>query len=223
MFDWLVKKMNTTIQPDELYDPSFGQKAKTIGLLDIFGFENFADPSANKSGNNFEQLCINYVNEKLHKLYISAIFEAEKKELKEEGLGERTDDIKFESDVNEIISLIDYHSSALAYKGIKYTPAHPAGIFPAVDDMTKGKAPNAKEIGENFKKSYAKYCPTLFEMNMKRKDQFRIKHSAEAVWYDHTEFVIRDVDSIPDALEACMSEYSCKEVRYIYQVLLDEA
>ena len=54
MFDWLVKKMNITIQPDELYDPAFANKAKTIGLLDIFGFENFADPVTNKSGNNFE-------------------------------------------------------------------------------------------------------------------------------------------------------------------------
>jgi myosin heavy subunit len=31
-------------------------------------------------------MCINYVNEKLHKLYISAIFDAEKIELKMEGL-----------------------------------------------------------------------------------------------------------------------------------------
>ena len=162
MFDWLVKKMNITIQPDELYDPAFANKAKTIGLLDIFGFENFADPTANKSGNNFEQLCINYVNEKLHKLYISAIFEAEKKELKEEGLGDRTDDIKFESSVNEIISLIDYKDTALSYKGIKYTPPHPPGMFPSVDDMTRGAPKTAKDIHDSFEKSYKKYCPKLF-------------------------------------------------------------
>ena len=30
-------------------------------------------------------MCINYVNEKLHKLYIAAIFEAECIELKQEG------------------------------------------------------------------------------------------------------------------------------------------
>jgi myosin heavy subunit len=41
MFDWLVIRMNLTIQPPEMDDPSFEEKAKTIGLLDIFGFENF--------------------------------------------------------------------------------------------------------------------------------------------------------------------------------------
>jgi myosin heavy subunit len=85
LFNWLVKRMNVTIEPAEINDASFSDKAKTIGLLDIFGFENFA------KGNNFEQLCINYVNEKLHKLYIASIFEAEKMEMREEGLIERVD------------------------------------------------------------------------------------------------------------------------------------
>jgi len=87
------------------------------------------------SGNNFEQLCINYVNEKLHKLYISAIFEAEKKELKEEGLGDRTDDIKFESDVNTVIALIDFSPKHPSYKGCKIK--YPPGIFLTIDDWAK--------------------------------------------------------------------------------------
>lgn len=41
MFNWLVVKMNCVIQPEELGSGSFDSVAKTIGLLDIFGFENF--------------------------------------------------------------------------------------------------------------------------------------------------------------------------------------
>lgn len=94
--------MNKTIEPAEIKDPSFSTYSKTIGLLDIFGFENFAS-------NNYEQLCINYVNEKLHKLYIAAIFEAECIELREEGLGHMVDSIEYPSlKVLDILKILDF-------------------------------------------------------------------------------------------------------------------
>jgi len=80
LFNWLVAKMNIEILPDELKSgdamtiQKFQDRTKTIGLLDIFGFENF-------ELNQFEQLCINFVNEKLHNLYISSVFGNEKKEM----------------------------------------------------------------------------------------------------------------------------------------------
>jgi len=90
LFCWLVKRMNKTIIPAfMLPGGDIGEKENTctIGLLDIFGFEKFGL-------NKFEQLCINYVNEKLHKLYIHAIFDAEKIELKAQGLEDRIESLK---------------------------------------------------------------------------------------------------------------------------------
>ena len=62
-FTWLVKRMNFTTLPDEdLEDGAdlefLASERQEIGLLDIFGFENF-------DTNSIEQFCINYTNEKL--------------------------------------------------------------------------------------------------------------------------------------------------------------
>ena len=74
LFSWLVKRLNHTILPKEKVD-----KEMTIGLLDIFGFECL-------NTNSFEQLCINYANEKLHNLFIGYVKEKEKKIFIEENL-----------------------------------------------------------------------------------------------------------------------------------------
>ena len=61
IFSWIVQKINSSISVQTTGNESArGGKSKLtfIGLLDIFGFEVFAK-------NSYEQLCINYANEKL--------------------------------------------------------------------------------------------------------------------------------------------------------------
>ena len=73
LFDWLVRRMNEALVPLGGSDgptAAGGETERGISVLDIFGFENFGV-------NSFEQLCINYANERLHAVFCEAIFYAQ--------------------------------------------------------------------------------------------------------------------------------------------------
>jgi myosin heavy subunit len=96
LFDWTIKKVNLTLKTDA--SPFF------IGILDIFGFEIFEI-------NSFEQLCINYANEKLQYHFNEVIFSGEMAMYEEEGIA--TDKIEFE-DNGHCVSLIEAKGGLLS-------------------------------------------------------------------------------------------------------------
>ena len=74
VFDSIVAKIN-----DQTHDLHFAESDAIISVLDIYGFESF-------DINRFEQLCINYANEKLHKKYVDDNFQRFKVEYEREGI-----------------------------------------------------------------------------------------------------------------------------------------
>ena len=76
LFNWIVKKLNESLAVKQLGKKKVEVK-NTLGILDIYGFEIFEN-------NNFEQLCINYVNEKLQQIFIQLTLKAEQEEYAKE-------------------------------------------------------------------------------------------------------------------------------------------
>ncbi|XP_037787468.1 myosin heavy chain, muscle-like, partial [Penaeus monodon] len=72
LFKWIVKKCNETLETGM-------KRAMFIGVLDIAGFEIF-------DFNGFEQICINFCNEKLQQFFNHHMFVLEQEEYKAEGI-----------------------------------------------------------------------------------------------------------------------------------------
>lgn len=73
LFTWLVKRLNLLLKPGD------HRKHAVMGILDIYGFEIF-------ERNSFEQLCINFCNEKLQQLFIELTLKSEQEEYLKEGI-----------------------------------------------------------------------------------------------------------------------------------------
>ena len=71
LFEWLVHTINLSIRGTarDPSDPNHNSEL-FVGLLDVFGFESFPV-------NSFEQLCINFANERLHQFFLRYVFKME--------------------------------------------------------------------------------------------------------------------------------------------------
>lgn len=91
LFRWLVRQINVALSTN------MTESATSLSILDIYGFECFKE-------NSFEQLCINYANERLQAQFAAHMFELEQAAYEEEGVDWAR--VKFE-DNQECVELIE--------------------------------------------------------------------------------------------------------------------
>jgi len=75
LFDRVISRLNETLGASKIQAGG----RRSIGFLDIFGFENFGT-------NGFEQLCINFTNERLQAHFTDALIRRQQAEWKREGV-----------------------------------------------------------------------------------------------------------------------------------------
>uniref|UniRef100_A0A8C7XTN3 Unconventional myosin-X n=1 Tax=Oryzias sinensis TaxID=183150 RepID=A0A8C7XTN3_9TELE len=128
-FSWIIMRINQKIKGKDNF--------KSIGILDIFGFENF-------EVNRFEQFNINYANEKLQEYFNKHIFSLEQLEYNREGIQWEAIDWMDNAECLDLIEKVtDSQTSRLTQ-----TPhcANPYYVKPRVTDHQFGIKHYAGEV-----------------------------------------------------------------------------
>ena len=179
-FLWLVRNINDATCAEINYKDGTKTDFGIIGLLDIFGFESFVR-------NRFEQLCINYCNEKLQAKFTVDIFRSVQEEYEFEGIP--LDEIKYD-DNTDVLDLIEGKAGLLSM--LNEECVRPKGSDEAF--VQKAFAANKKS-------------PCLIVSRMNRKE-FGIHHYAGKVMYDSDGFVHSNQDTLPSDLFDCAMKSS---------------
>ncbi|KAG0764372.1 hypothetical protein G6F57_007446 [Rhizopus arrhizus] len=179
-FSHLVTRVNTAIDgPQSLEGMAEGERF--IGVLDIAGFEIFKI-------NSFEQLCINYTNEKLQDFFNQNMFVLEEKEYKREGI-HCDDSFDYRNDLQPTIDLIE-------------SVKNPIGVLSCLEDecVTQGTDERllAKIIEQNLHNS-------RFKRDMYN-EGFSIKHYAGEVKYSTSGWIDRGKDPLNEHIARLFAE-----------------
>lgn len=174
LFDRLVEYVNVSTQPQESQD-----SCKYIGLLDIFGFENFAR-------NSFEQICINYANESLQNHYNKYTFINDEEECRQEGI--KVPKIEF-PDNSECINMFD---------------EKPTGIFSMLDEECHFKGGNTDRFTTNLWAQWGGKNSYFVKPKSTIPNQFGVNHYASFVQYSTEEWLEKNSDALKEDMYACM-------------------
>ncbi|XP_058543667.1 unconventional myosin-VIIa isoform X2 [Neofelis nebulosa] len=189
LFVWIVDKINAAIYKPPSQEVKSSRRS--IGLLDIFGFENFAV-------NSFEQLCINFANEHLQQFFVRHVFKLEQEEYDLESIDwlhiEFTDnqdalDMIANKPMN-IISLIDEESK-----------------FPKGTDTTMLNKLNSQH------KLNSNYIPP----KNNHETQFGINHFAGVVYYESQGFLEKNRDTLHGDIIQLVHSSRNKFIKQIFQ------
>ncbi|XP_047514461.1 myosin-VIIa isoform X1 [Pieris napi] len=163
LFVTIVKKINAAI-----YKPKATTRT-AIGVLDIFGFENF-------DHNSFEQFCINFANENLQQFFVRHIFKLEQEEYNHEGINWHHIEFVDNQDALDLIALKQLNIMALIDEESK---------FPKGTDQTMlAKLHKTHGLHRNYLKPKS-------DINT----SFGLNHFAGVVFYDTRGFLEKNRDT----------------------------
>jgi len=175
MFKWIVGRINKSLKGSR-------EGASFIGILDIAGFEIF-------KLNQFEQLCINYTNERLQQLFNHTMFVLEQEEYQKEGIDWKF--IDFGLDLQPTIDLIQ----------------NQMGIMSLLDEECWFPKATDKSYVEKLHKEHLQH-PKYLKPDFRSSADFSIIHYAGCVDYSADQWLTKNMDPLNDNVVELFSNSS---------------
>uniref|UniRef100_A0A665WXZ4 Myosin heavy chain 7 n=1 Tax=Echeneis naucrates TaxID=173247 RepID=A0A665WXZ4_ECHNA len=171
MFLWMVVRINQSLETKQ-------PRQYFIGVLDIAGFEIF-------DFNTFEQLCINFTNEKLQQFFNHHMFVLEQEEYKKEGI--EWTFIDFGMDLQACIDLIEKPMGIMSI-------LEEECMFPKASDTTF----KAKLYDNHLGKSSNFQKPRI--VKGKPEAHFALQHYAGTVDYNINNWLVKNKDPLNETV-----------------------
>eukprot|EP01063_Lacrimia_lanifica_P029585 TRINITY_DN4547_c0_g1_i1.p1 TRINITY_DN4547_c0_g1~~TRINITY_DN4547_c0_g1_i1.p1 ORF type:complete len:1350 (+),score=416.81 TRINITY_DN4547_c0_g1_i1:159-4208(+) len=198
VFLWMVQKINEVVAQNT--------ESKWIGLLDIFGFENFTK-------NSFEQLCINLANERLQKHYNTYVYEKDLEECLAEGIRNASDGVVINDNQPCLDLMLGKRNSITSALNdiVKTSHGDPKDDTKFLEKLTEmyGDRKNTKDakVDATGQKIVKRVKPEdFFEFDARRPKQFSIHHYAGKVDYDIAGFVAKNINLLPEEIPVMFRE-----------------
>lgn len=190
LFDWIVMQVNHALLSKK--DTLREHQGHSIGVLDIFGFEDFG------LSNSFEQLCINYANEHLQHYFNQHVFKYEQEEYKREGIP--WTDIGF-SDNTGCLQLIEGKVN---------------GLLCLLDDQCNFPWATNETLLQKFNSVHENN--PFYEKPQRREPAFVVRHYAGRVKYQVTAMREKNLDLMRQDIVSVLKNSSLAFVRELVGV-----
>ena len=175
VFEWIVIRINEQLSASE----DVRKLEQTIGVLDIFGFENMQH-------NSFEQCCINLANEELQFYFNENVFKWELTQYKEEGI-----------DVGDI----NYTDNKVL---MDFFLQRRTGLFDILNQESFFPTANAESFTKQLTDVWA--SSPIFESSKIYRTQFVVKHFAGDIRYETDQFLEKNRDPFPEDVREMLCE-----------------
>ena len=187
LFEWLVRRVNDRFSQLErtLEGTTSSSWTTSFAVLDIYGFETFET-------NSFEQLCINYANERLQQRFNKALFQTEQEEYAREEIDWTK--VSFE-DNQKCVDVIDGKAGKAA--------KHRNGVLALLDEQCAFPKSTDATFARACADALGKDDATegnAFKTNKRDPESFfTIRHYAGDVEYDVSGFIAKNKDEVPES------------------------